>query len=299
MNNKQSISFLSSKYKIAANTKADHLEILLRNQINILYNIAHKTNNIIFACAQSEVSGAKTEEELMAWAGYNFCKHLCSIIDYLYNNNKSISLGALRESVLTIINLIAFNKDNYKDYKGKQILKTHKPIENQFPHVVELIFQLTTPQTRFERKTRDEQFNKAKTGFAKILSICLEMKKQLDQLEVMVPEKFTHINYDPKLDINQELPERFTPQRAPLSFYDIVDFIRQYGSKYNIKSTDDWMRLFTENQSLKEKITTVINALNRGQNPRDNIQIKQEINQILEAFFKGRDNSTSFGEETE
>ena len=106
------------------------------------------------------------------------------------------------------------------------------------------------------------------------------MLDEIKQLEVMVPEKFTHDNFT-DIDINQENPSRFTPQRAPLSNYDVIDFIRQYGDRYGISGVEDWELAFRNDPQLKEQMTTVINALNRGHAPRDGAAVKEEIAQIL------------------
>jgi hypothetical protein len=153
--------------------------------------------------------------------------------------------------------------------------------------VSELIFQLTPIATKHQVKLRNDLYSKARNGLFRILSLSSTMLDEIKQLEVMAPEKFTHDNFT-DVDINQENPIRFTPQRAPLSNYDIIDFIRQYGDDYGISGTEDWELALRNDNELKQEMTTVINALNRGHTPRDNASVKEQIAQILKKHEERR-----------
>lgn len=260
-------SLFTHKYKIATNTVA--IENSLRSKITNMWHITNKTYNVLRACANSDVSKPTTDQEVKAVAGYEFCKQLLSIIDYMQANQKEISLPNIKDAVNEIIKLIIENK-------GDSAI--------QFPHVSELIFQITPTNTRHDRKLRDELFGKARTGLSKILSIALDMSKEIKQLSG---------------DKTGPLADRFNPTRAPLSEYDIIDFIRQHGIEYGIPNNEDWSIAFRNDPELKEEITTVINALNRGHSPRDAASVKMQVAEILRNYEERKSSNAPLFESAE
>ena len=119
---------------------------------------------------------------------------------------------------------------------------------------------------KHDKKLRDEQYSKARTGLSRIVSVSSDMMDDIRTLEVMVPEKFTHKDTT-DVDINSKMPSRFKPQRSPISVNDIIDFINQHGADYGISSQEDWATVFRDDPELKDKMTTVINTINRT--PKD------------------------------
>jgi hypothetical protein len=267
-----------AKYKFAVSVT--DAESILRHEISLLWNIPNKTYNVLKACADADASKPKNANEQKAVVGHKFCKQLVSLIDYLKANSSDISLGEMREVLLNIVNLITENVSVKFNENGRPSEKGESS-NVQFGHVSELIFQLTPVSKKHQIKLRNELYSKARNGLFRILSLSNTMLDEIKQLEVMAPEKFTHETFT-DVDINQENPTRFTPQRAPLSNYDIIDFIRQHGDEYGISGINDWELAFRNDPQLKEEMTTVINALNRGHVPRDNTSIKQQIAQILQ-----------------
>lgn len=287
--------FFALKYKVAANP-AD-IEAALRQKISNLWMIPNKTHNILKACADAGASKPTNAYEKKAVAGHQFCKQLVALIDYLKIHQSNISLGEMREALLSIINSITRNKNAKFDESGKPSADApESPV--QFPHVSELIFQISPTSKKHDIKQRNELFNKARTGLARILSISIDAVEDLQKLEIMIPEKFTHKNIT-NVDINQKLPERFVPQRAMLSENDIVDFIRQHGDKYGISSQEDWGTVFRDDPQLKQQITTVINALNRGHSPADAATVKMEIAEILKNHEERKSSNAPLFEDSE
>jgi hypothetical protein len=138
-------------------------------------------------------------------------------------------------------------------------------------------------------RLRDEQYSKARTGLARIVSVTSDMMDDVRKLEVMVPEKFTHKDTT-DVDINTKMPGRFKPQRSPISVNDIVSFIFQHGADYGISSQEDWATVFRDDPELKDKMTTVINTINRTPKdesgrpiwaPTDAAEMKMIIAEIL------------------
>jgi hypothetical protein len=241
------------KCKLAGSS--DDLEGALRKKIDMLWTYPNKTFNILKACAESNASSPKNDLEKAAVAGYKFCKEVLEIVEWLKQNKANLNLGEIRETVIYLLDLINTNKNinlSSSQYAGVQ-----------FPHVSELIFQLIPIKTKSDIKLRNDQFSKAKTGLSRVLSVALDMMDDISKLEIMVPEKFTVTNL-PHTDLDSDLPERFKPQRAPLSQHDILDFIRQHGEDYGISSKEDWELVFDKSPSLKDKITTIINYINRS-----------------------------------
>ena len=266
-----------------ANSGADALEKSLRANIHSLWRFPNdeKLFNVLGACAHSSPTNAKTPEEKKAIEGFKFCQQLLSMIDYLKSNQDTVPLGEIREVLLHIINLIQENIHKHQE-GGRAV---------QFPHVSELIFQMIPAKTVHERKKRDEQFGKAKTGLSRIQSLAATMLSQIEKLEVIVPEKFTYKEVT-DIDRDQKMPDRFTPQRAPLSVYNIVDFIRQHGLSYFLPDQEAWQVAITDDPELKEQMTTVINAVNRGHLPKDGAEVKAQISKILKDYAERRMNNT-------
>jgi hypothetical protein len=272
-------TLLTAKYKFAED--AGNIENSLRKQISVLWNYPNKLFPVLKACADSGAGKAKTPHEKKAIAGYKFCKNLLDLIEYLKNNAHTFSLGEIRKVLLHIVNLIDGNKDLTFGVDGKLSKKSPSDlVATQFPHVSALIFELMPVVRRHDIKVRNDMQGKARTGLSRILSLSSTMLDELKQLEVMSPEKFTHDS--PDVDINQENPERFAPQRAPLAHNDIIDFLRQHGDDYGLSSKEDWNTVFEHDPVLREEITSVINALNRGHSPVDGLAVREEIKQILQ-----------------
>lgn len=287
--------FYSQKYKIGAS--AAELEASLRKKIPVLWTYPNKTFGILRACADSGAAKPKSPEERKAVAGYKFCKELLSIVDYLRANWLNIGLTELREALTKIIQLIHSNKDIKFDTEGN-LSEEGELAPNQFPHVSALIFQMIPTSKKHDVKLRDEQFGKAKTGLARMLSFALSMMDDIHALEKAAPDKFTQHQFT-KTDIDEPLPERFTPQRAPLSESDILSFIRQNGDAFGIASTEDWATVFRDDPQLKQEMTTVINALNRGHYPRGAADIKMQIAEILRRHEERKSSNAPLFEDTE
>lgn len=285
------------KYIVAASTAAD-LERSVRSRIDNLYGFLDKFNVIRF-CAQTDAAKAGSSSERKAVTAFKFCKDLVSIIDYLKANRDTIGLGELKAAVMEIARVITLNKDLRFDVKGKPN-EAGDESKVQFEHVSELIFQAWPVKTVYDRKLRNDQYAKARTGFSRLLSISISMLGELTKLETLVPEKFS---YNPDLE-STTIPEdesiaRFKPQRAQLSVYDIVDFIRKYGPEYGINNPDQWGIVIKDDNQLKEQLTTVINALNRGHYPKDAVEVKEQIAKIKERYYELTRTNAHLFEDTE
>lgn len=274
------------KYKLA--TSSAELEASLRKKIAMLWSYPNKQFNILKACADSGASKPKNPQERIAVTGHLFCKELLSWIDYLKDNSATLSLGEIRESLLNIAKLIERNKNATFNKAGKYDARA-EPTDKQFSHLSELIFQMFPIKRKHDIKLRDEQYSKARTGLARIVSVASDMMDDVRKLEVMVPEKFTHKDTT-DVDINTKMPSRFKPQRSPISVNDIVDFINQHGSDYGISSQEDWATVFRDDPELKDKMITVINTLNRTPkdatgrplwSPQDAAEMKMIIAEVL------------------
>lgn len=252
----------TAKYKFAHNLH--NLEQSIRKKISILWNYPHKLFPILQACAQAGVSKPKGDYEKSVVAGYKFCKNLLEYIDYLKEHQDSLSLNDIKTGLESIVDLI--NKENISS-------STLVPV--QFPNVSNLIFELIPISKKHDVKLKNEQYSKAKTGITRILGLSIDLIKELKELPVELDSELE--------DVSTESPSAnyISPQRAPLSEYDIIDFIRQHGEEYNIPSRDTWDLIFMDNPTLKQEMTTVINALNRGHVPINQDLVKMQINDIL------------------
>lgn len=265
-----------SKYADHNNDSLKRLEGEIRSNIHVLWKFPNELFNILSACAKSEPKHPKNADQVKAITGFKFCQQLLAMIDYMQANRDTISLSQLKEILSQIINLIKINIHLKFDASGKPSNKGEIS-EVQFPHVAELIFEMIPVRTKQDRVIRDQQFGKAKTGLSRILSFSLSMLEKLSKLEMLVPEQFDATQFNQE-DISAK---RFIPQRVSLSIHDLIDFIRQHGQEYGISTTEDWETLFLDDPKLKEQMTTVINAINRGHYPKDASEIKMQIAEIL------------------
>lgn len=274
---------LATKYKYAMS--AVDLESAIRKQIPMLWKYPTRLFPILQDCASAGISGAKTPEERKAFAGYKFCKELLSVLEYIHMNWLNISMPELKEKLMHAVSLINDNKNldftpSGNPTKNPENLGEKSLVSVQFPHVSELIHAIFPVNRKYDRKAREEAQNKARTGLSRILSLSLSMLEELSKLELMAPEDFA-TQSEPASEEEPGLPRRFDPQRAQLSVYDIVDFIRQHGAEYGIDTTEDWGKVFLDDPILKQEMTTVINAINRGHAPLDGHNVKVEIDDIL------------------
>lgn len=248
---------MEMKYKISL---ADliHDERMLRQDIDSLVSWYIKNPVLLDLALNKDLLSGKAENpvEKKIKSGHNFIVALNVLINELNNKKKTASVSEIGNLAMKIATLIGDNISYISD-KGK------------FPSVNDLIFSHYLRGTQHDRKIRDTQYQKASKLLERVNSLCIAILTKVKKL-----------TGDPSIII----PERFEAARAPLSVYDIVDFIRQYGDKYGISSKDDWGLTITNNQPLKEEITTVINALNRGHQPKDSGHVMSQISPILKAY---------------
>lgn len=88
------------------------------------------------------------------------------------------------------------------------------------------------------------------------------------------------------------------PIRKELSKQKILNFLRTpVADKYGLDSLDTWEKV-SSYPDLRDKLTTLINAIDRGHYPIDGPEIQQAVAEIMEKFRDrvAKDNSTIFGE---
>ncbi len=284
-----------------ADVSADQ-EKSVRKDIGKLWDMFHKQFPVLEMLVQSSPSKPKNPHEKKAVAGHKFLKELGVMIDHL-NKNSNIELLRLKEALHLIVKLIEDNRKASFDSDGKlSETSAEQLVPVQFPHVAALLFEVFNIGSKNDRRARDAQQAKARTGLSRILSLSLSMIDALNDIEMLSPEKFeTKDQYLPEEVNTDEAAEgnRFRPQRGALSTYDIIDFLRQHGDQYGVENRDDWTKLFFNDPVLKEEITTVINALNRGHNPIDSVSVKMQIDDILRRHKEreAASNAELFGEE--
>jgi len=258
-------------------SKLNNLEEHARFTADILYNLVDRYN-IVRACSESEAKKGQGTTEKQAIKGYLFCKAILSIIDRLKADQDKLPLKIMHEGLRLLLD---------------QISAEHK--KNNFADEVELIFQMLPSGTQYERKLRDEQYGKFRTAMSELVKSAkkgikniqdyYKLREYMEKQKIEVPPEEEYLPFE-ETNLEQELPEDFQPTRAPLSVYDIVDFIRQHGDEYGIESRDDWGKVMTYNPELKSLLTGVINAINRGHIPKDKEYVKEQIKNILTKYEK-------------
>lgn len=284
-------NYITIKY--GAGADAERLEASIRSSISMLWVLANEKFSILAACADASPKKPTSPNETKAVEGAKFCKQLLTLINYLQAHRKDISLVDLQKALSEIVELIDAHKDVKISDKGK-ISEKGKAENIQFPHVSELIFNIMPHSTVRDRAIRDQQYPKARTGLSRILSVSLTMLQDLSQLELAAPQKFEGATEDVSA-----VPGRFSPQRGALSVYDIISFIREHGDEYGLSSLEDWTTVFRDDPKLKEEMTTVINAVNRGHLPLGSADMKMEIARIIKEYEQRKSNNATLFEETE
>lgn len=255
MNLNKLSGFFEQKYELtsqAADPKMADVEANIRNSLDILWEIPNRLFNILRACADASASKPKNINETQAVEGHRFCKRIVSIIDYLKANKKDIPLSDIRKALTLLVKEI---KENQKQADEKL----------QFPHVSELIFQMLSSSSKYDRKLRDQQYAKARKGLSRITSIAL-----------------TILNAMNKLGGATEEFGRFEPQGAKLSNSEIMSFIRRHGDDYNIPDLETWSHIINTDPSLELPLTRLVHALSRGKIPSGNNEIRSIIQNILD-----------------
>jgi hypothetical protein len=130
---------------------------------------------------------------------------------------------------------------------------------------------------------RKYESNKARIGLSRIMSISVDMLKVLKDAGYDVG--FGKVEDD----------DRFKPQRTELSSQEIMPFLLEYGSEYGIENTDEWMRVLESDPGMKNRLTTIINALNRGHSPVDAAAAKKQIKDIVDEYRAKTRNTMSDG----
>jgi hypothetical protein len=245
---------MAHKYKVAAST-AD-LEMSVRKHIDTLYDYAHKAYDILETCANAGAAKPTNEQEEQAVAGYEFCKALVSIIDYLKKERNNIPMSKLQRAFVDIAKLIDTN------------LAVQGPV--QLPHVSALIWEMIPLSQKvkpaYVDKIRKEKANKARHGIARIKSV---VTTALDEMGKM------------GMSIETGIGGRFEPQRTSLDMYDIINFIRRFGGQYGIEDEGDWETVFRNDPQFLQDMTTVINAKQRARTAVEDEQVKAIILQAL------------------
>lgn len=249
-----------------AATDLEKNEAAIRRSILDLWNITtNKTyGEVLRACAEAGISGASTPKEKSAERGYEFVKGLLNTIDVMKTNLNEIDFKTLRAKLKEII--ASIEEQIEPGVKGSV----------DFPDVTNLIFFLVPARNKHEAENfKKTQYGKVRTGLTRIHSMAKSMLSQLNKFEGLPSAE------DPTKAYRHHQQPRLVPQRAPLSVYDIVPFIRQYGIEYGIRGEKDWEIAFRDDPEFKEEITTVINAVNRGKIPNNEQAVKMEIARVI------------------
>lgn len=240
----------------------------LRSRITNLSNIINKTHGILRECSDSDAKNPKNEREASAVEGFEFIKKVVGMIDYLDALKDHQSPESLKDIYLAALIL--------KETIEKNLATKHEGRDVQFPHVSDLIWEMKPLAGKKWDDFRKYESAKARGGLARIMSIAIDMLKNLKDAGIDVG--FGKVEDD----------DRFKPQRAELSSQEIIPFLLEYGPEYGIENTDEWMKVLESDKGLKSKLTTIINALNRGHSPVDASGAKKQIREILEGYRAGR-----------
>lgn len=192
-------------------------------------------------------------------------------------DRKAIQGHEFCRDLLAIIDYLQANRDISKIQTIEALHDIISLIQNQdISNVSEMIFQVIPISKKHDIKLRNDQFAKAKKGISRILDLTQEILSDFDEYPLI---------------------NKHENSRASVSEKDIISFVREH-SEYGIKNLEDW-RIVTEyNPELKNKLTTVINALKRGHSPKDAAQVRMEVAEILKnQAEKEANNSFIFDED--
>jgi len=232
---------------IAADPNMKDVEAGIRNSLDALWAIPNISFNILRVCADSGAAKPTNADEQKAIIGFQFCRKIVGIIDYLKANKSTVKLSEIRRALETIVGDI-------KEVETK----------DQFSNLSELIYQLMPHGKKYDRKLREQQYAKARKGLSRITSIALTILNNMNNFGGAVEQE-----------------GRFAPEGAKLSEHEIMSFIRQHGDEYGVPDLATWSLVLDADPSLEQPITRMVHALSRGHNPRDSGAIKSIIHDIV------------------
>lgn len=228
------------------------VEAKIRNSLDILWNIPNKLFNVIKECAEAAPAHPEGEHEEEAVRGARFCKQVMSIVDTLKAKRDTLSLSEIRRGLETLQSLIHKNR-------------VHKEDEKSFPHVIALIFEMVPHGKKYERRLRDQYYQKARKGFSRMNSI---IKDILDYMNKVGGS-------------SEETAPRFENEPTPLSIPEIEKFIRMHGDTYGIPDMATWSLALDTDPSLEAPLRKLVHALDRGHILAGADKIKPIIQNII------------------
>lgn len=208
--------------------------------------------------------------QMLANNGEPFSKELVSSFEDLVANLNEYSLEQIFNRIRKIINMIADLKMNPQN-----------PVRS-------FIHDSVRVTKESERNYREHLKSKFENVIVNISGI---LEKKLKVLQKFVPNSDNLSEYS------------FEPRKKELSKARIYRFIKNQADisgVYGLDSLEAFERLLFY-PDLKNRITTLINAVDRGKIPQDGPEVKSSINEIMKDFRlkTEKDNSSLFGEQKE
>ena len=206
----------------------------IRNWLDELYRVPNKQYNIIAACADSGAAKPKDDTQKNAIKGYQFCKRVMLIVNWLEARKKTATFSQIRQA---LTDLVASIKENI-GAGGPEAQFMH--VSDLIPHVIDIT------KSRPREQEIKVQRAKAKAGFAKMLSIAINI-----------------LNYMNDLGGAPQVGGRFTPQPTETLDKERDWFFMNYGDQFGIPDLATWSFVTNTDPSMVPLLAKLIRTLRR------------------------------------
>lgn len=241
----------------------------LKSEAAIIQDIMNDVKSAIISSYNTFVNGDKAKEpvlQMLADHGEPFSKGLVSAMEDIVANIDKYSHVQLFNRINTILGAIHAMKSD-----------PDKKVRNMIHNSI-----------RVTRQSEKNYREHVKSKFEMVISrLSYTLEKQAKILQKFLPK---------------EIPLEggaVEPQRKELSKQKLLDFSRTpAASRYGLTSLDVMEKVLFY-PDLRQKLTTLINSIDRGHMPLDGPEVNQSVEDIM-SNFKARakeDNSALFGEE--
>jgi hypothetical protein len=250
------------------------LKYNLKSEGNSLSSLISNIKRDIINCYNLYINSNKAKDpvlQMLADRGEPFCKRLISLIEDIIANIDTYSFKTLLFKMNEVVEMIGEMKNSRSN------------------SVRSFIHDSIRVTKESEKNYREHVKSKFEMNILRIFSIFEKSVKSIQRFKNYQIDDLKEYSFDPK--------------RKELSKARIYRFIQNQSdiaSLYGINDLDTFEKLLFY-PDLKNKITTIINAVDRGQIPKDGPEVKKSITEIMEAFRlkSEKDNSQLFGEQKE
>lgn len=258
----------------------EHADKLVRDGLHDLYNVVHKQFPDFEEVATNKGIEGNQPHQVKAQLGHEFAKKVINIIDELYSNHDSLSLGEILDTLINLIKLINDNKNLGFDSSGF-ISKEIEPSATEFPHLVQFC-ALIPGGDKSQRKT---MFQKVRKAIYVARSLAISLIDQIRDIKQIDPDAVK--NNTSLISIDDYIENFDAPPIAMAPIELLKKFVRIWGpQKFNIVPTLEQMSNLDRRKNMNGLLTNFLNSLNRGGNGGANKDlVLNELKKVMDPYL--------------